>query len=137
MLCFADPHDLSPEELQLADLIAAQVAFAVAGARAHLTVKESEERLQFALDAANMGTWDWDVPTQPVPWSDIVERIHGLPPGSIHSEDRERVVASIPRALSEGVPHEAECRIVTPHGTVRWVESKGESAMDLTVARGA
>ena len=99
-------------------------------------LQTATKRLRFALDAANMGTWDWDVRTQSVRWSDNVERIHGLPPGSfdgtfqsyereIHSEDRERVLASIQRALSEGVPHEVEYRIVGPDGTVRWVEGKG------------
>jgi PAS domain S-box-containing protein len=130
------PHNLAPEELQLAGLIAAQVAFAVERTRAHQTARQSEERLRFALDAANMGTWDWDLRAQSVRWSDNVERIHGLPPGAfdgtfqsyereIHPEDRERVFASIQRALSEGVPHEVEYRIVAPDGTVRWVEGKG------------
>jgi PAS domain S-box-containing protein len=136
MLYYADPHELSPDELQLAGLIAAQVAFAVAHIRAHLTAEASEERLRFALDAANMGTWDWDMGAQSVRWSENVERIHGMPPGSfdgtfqsyereIHPEDRERVLASIQRALSEGVPHEVEYRIVGIDGTVRWVEGKG------------
>ena len=136
MLYYAEPHALSPEELQLAVLIAAQVAFAVARTRAHLAATESEERLRFALDAANMGTWDWDLATQSVRWSDNVERIHGLPAGTfdstfqsysaeIHPEDRDRVFASIQRALSEGVPHDVEYRIVGPDGTIRWVEGKG------------
>jgi PAS domain S-box-containing protein len=135
-LYYGEPHDVSPEELQLAVLIAAQVAFAVARTRTSLAARENEERLRFALDAANMGTWDWDLRTQSVRWSDNVERIHGLPPGffdgtfqsyerEIHPDDRERVFASIQRALSEGVPHEAEYRIVAPDGTVRWVEGKG------------
>jgi PAS domain S-box-containing protein len=102
----------------------------------HLTAKEREERLRFALDAADIGTWDWDQRTSSVNWSDNVERIHGLSPGTldhtfqsyerqIHPEDRERVLASIQRALSDGVPHEVEYRIVGSDGTVRWVEAKG------------
>jgi PAS domain S-box-containing protein len=136
MLYYAEPHDLSPEELQLADLIAAQVAFAVERTDAHSTASASDQRLRFALEAANMGTWDWDVRAQSVRWSDNVERIHGLPAGTfdgtfqsyereIHPDDRGRVFASIQRALSEGVPHEVEYRIVGPDGAVRWVEGKG------------
>ena len=74
--------------------------------------------------------------TNSVRWSDNLERIHGLPPGTfdgtfasyereIHPDDRERVLASVQRALAEGVPHEVEYRIVAPDGTVRWCEGKG------------
>jgi PAS domain S-box-containing protein len=98
--------------------------------------RRSEERLRFVLDAASMGTWDWDLSTNAVKWSDNLERIHGLPPGTfdgsfasyereIHPDDRGRVLSSVQRALAEGVPHDVEYRIVAPDGTVRWCEGKG------------
>ena len=113
MLYYDAAPILSSEEIDLAMLIAAQVAFAVARTQAHVTAKESAERLRFALDAANMGTWDWDLATQSVQWSDNVERIHGLPAGTfdstfqsysaeIHPEDRDRVFASIQRGAVRG-----------------------------------
>ena len=96
---------MSEEELQLAGVIASQVAFAVQRTRAEDQARRSEERLRFALDAASMGTWDWDLVTNTVRWSENLESIHGLPPGTfdgtfasyqgeIHPEDRERVLAS-------------------------------------------
>jgi signal transduction histidine kinase len=51
MLYYPAPHTLDPEDLQLADLIAAQVAFAIERSRAEEKVRVSEERLRFALDA--------------------------------------------------------------------------------------
>ena len=98
--------------------------------------RRDEERLRFALDAASMGTWDWDLVTNAVRWSDNLERIHGLPPGTfdgtfasyereIHPDDRAAVLASIQRAIAEGVPHEVEYRVVAPDGTIRWCEGKG------------
>jgi PAS domain S-box-containing protein len=83
-----------------------------------------------------MGTWDWNLRTNTVVWSDNLERIHGLPAGTfdgsfssyereIHPDDRHRVFASVQRALDEGLPHEVEYRIVAPDGTVRWCEGKG------------
>jgi PAS domain S-box-containing protein len=136
MLYYGLPHEPSADELQLAGIVASQVAFAVERTRAEEQARQSEERLRFALDAASMGTWDWDLTTQNVRWSANVERLHGLPPGSfdgtfpsyereIHPDDRERVIASIRRAIEQGVPHEVEYRIVAPDGTVRWVEGKG------------
>ncbi len=104
--------------------------------RAEEQARRSEERLRFALDAASMGTWDWDLTNNTVRWSDNLAEIHGLPPGTfdgtfasyereIHPDDRARVFTSIQRALTEGVPHEVEYRIVAPDGTVRWCEGKG------------
>jgi PAS domain S-box-containing protein len=136
MMYYAEPTAANDDDLKLASVIAAQVAFAVERTRTEEQARRSEERLRFALDAASMGTWDWEFATNAVQWSDNLEGIHGLPPGTfdgtfasyereIHPEDREKVLASVQRALSEGVPHDVEYRIVAPDGTVRWCEGKG------------
>ncbi len=136
MLYYDEPHTLEPDEIQLAGLIASHVAFAVERTTTEEQARRSEERLRFALDAASMGTWDWDLDTQAVTWSDNLAAVHGLPPGSfdgtfssyereIHPDDRERVLASVRRAITEGVPHDVEYRIVAPDGTIRWCEGKG------------
>jgi len=141
MLYYAVPTAPTAEVLQLAGVIAAQVAFAVERTRTEEQARRSEERLRFALDAASMGTWDWDLSTNEVQWSDNLARIHGLPDGAfdgtfasyereIHPEDRARVYASIQRALSEGIPHDVEYRLVAPDGTVRWCEGKGRVEYD-------
>jgi PAS domain S-box-containing protein len=141
MVYHGAPHAFSREELQLAGLVAGQVAFAVERTRAEAQARRSEERLRFALDAAAMGTWDWDLTTNHVEWSPNLERIHGLPGGTfdgtfasyereIHPDDRARVLASSRRALAEGVPHDVEYRIVAPDGTERWCEGKGRVEYD-------
>jgi len=136
MLYYEAPRDLSPDELLLARVIASQIAFAVERTRAEEQARRSEERLRFALEAASMGTWDWDLTTQRVHWSENLETLHGLPPNTfdssfasyereIHPEDRERVLGSARRAIEGGGVHDVEYRIVAPDGTVRWVEGKG------------
>lgn len=136
MLYYAEPTELGAEALELVDVIAAQVAFAVERTRTEQQARRNEERLRFALEAASMGTWDWDLQTNEVQWSDNLAPLHGLPPGSfdgtfasyekeIHPDDRPRVFASVQRALNEAVPHDVEYRIVAPDGTVRWCEGKG------------
>jgi PAS domain S-box-containing protein len=136
MLYYGQPTAATTEVLQLAVVIAAQVAFAVVRTRTEQQARRNEERLRFALDAAAMGTWDWDLSTNVVQWSDNLASIHGLPEGGfdgtfasyereIHPDDRSRVYASIQRALQDGVPHDVEYRLVAPDGTIRWCEGKG------------
>src|SRR5687768_3480792 len=96
----------------------------------------SEERLRIALDAGRMGAWEWDIAGGHVHWSDTLQRIHGLVPGTfrgsfeeyqsdIHPDDRERVLGQIAHSL-EGGAHHLEYRIVRPDGQVRWLEARGE-----------
>jgi PAS domain S-box-containing protein len=135
-LYYETPYAPSDDELQLACLIAAEVAFAIERARAEESARRSEERLRYALESALMGTWEWELASQKVTWSDNLEKIHGLPPGTfdgtfasyereIHPDDRERVLSGLRRAIEDGIPHDVEYRIVAPDGTVRWVEGKG------------
>jgi PAS domain S-box-containing protein len=136
MLYYREPRVLSDEEMELTCLIAAQVAFAVERTRAAAQAQRSEERLRFALDAALMGTWDWDLITNTVRWSENLECIHGMREGSfegtfasyergIHPEDRARVLASARRAITHGVPHDVEYRTIAADGSIRWCEGKG------------
>ena len=90
---------------QLASVIAAQVAFAVERTRSEEQARRSEERLRFALDAASMGTWDWDLTTNAVQWSDnlarstacrwLVRRDFASYEREIHPDDRGRVFESV------------------------------------------
>lgn len=140
MLYRNEPGSLEDQDLLCAQLVASEVAFAVVRTRAESKANRSESRLRFALDAASMGTWDWDILAGTVRWSDNLERIHGLPPGTfdgtfesyareIHPDDRERVMAAVNRALEDGAPYEVEYRLVAPDGTVRWAEGKGNAEM--------
>ena len=136
MLYFPEPHELTAEEQQLALVIASQVAFAIERLRAEDLALRSEERLLFALDAASMGTFEWNLVSNSVRWSPNLERVHGLPPGTfdgtfksyekeIHPDDHDRVLSTVRRAVDEGTPYEIEYRIVTPSGSIKWLEGKG------------
>ena len=131
------------ELLAMVGGIGSQIGQFMEQKRAEEALRQSEEQLRLALEAANMGAWDYDVRTGSVKWSSSLEIIHGLAPGSfggtfddyltdIHPEDREFVMGSLARTVEQGAAHDIEYRIILPDGTIRWVEGKGEVICDDT-----
>lgn len=95
----------------------------------------SEERLRHTLEAANVGFWEWDIATNRVVWSDNIETIFGLTPGSfagtyeawlalVHPDDREGVQGKVAEALAARGSYEAEFRVVRGQG-VGWQSTRG------------
>ena len=141
MLYWGSPHALDDASLDAARALGALMTLAMERHARDLESRQREQHIMFALDAANMGTWQWEVKSGRVHWSQNMERLHGLSPGTfdgafdsylaeVHPEDRDRVLASATRALREGAPHDVEYRIVSPEGQVRWVQGKGRVEYD-------
>ena len=103
---------------------------------------ESEGRLRLALDAGQMGTWEWDIAGGRVIWSPEEERLYGLAPGAftgtiedyserIHPEDREHSFALVQDALvRRAETHHVLHRILRADGEVRWLDSHGRFVYD-------
>lgn len=100
-----------------------------AGERA---LARSEERLELALTAGQIGVWDWDIARDRIEWSDMVYKIHGLERGEfsnkigdyaklVYPDDLDRVNAAIRSALEDNKSYDIEFRIVHPDGKVVWV----------------
>lgn len=111
--------------------------------RNEAALRHSEERLRLALEAASMGTWDWDILSGRVTWSDNLELLFGLAPGRfggtyeaflgcVHPEDRQMVDRAVARAVEEKADYEIEFRVVWPDSTVHWVAIKGQVYYDKT-----
>ena len=105
--------------------------------RAEALVRSNEERLTLALNAAQMGTWDWQIPDNTVVSTEGAQRIFGLASGEsvdsfyrlVHPDDLPAVELALSRAIKEGVPYELEFRLLK-NGNVRWVLSKGNVLYD-------
>lgn len=91
-----------------------------------------------ALDAAQVGTWEWDGSTNRVLWSAETEAIFGVPPGSfdgtyegffalVHPDDRQQLHAAMAKAVEDRAPYRIEHRIGAPDGVVRWVACRGRA----------
>uniref|UniRef100_B8HZ56 histidine kinase n=1 Tax=Cyanothece sp. (strain PCC 7425 / ATCC 29141) TaxID=395961 RepID=B8HZ56_CYAP4 len=106
-----------------------------------VTLRESEERLRFALLASRMGMWDWNLQGQQVQWSDNLETLFGLGPGEfdgsyamfinrLHPEDKEPVQAAINHSIATGQNYDIEFRTLLPDGKIRWLLSQGKVFYD-------
>ncbi len=104
--------------------------------RAEEALKRSEERYALAQQAANIGSWDWNILTGKLRWSEQIEPMFGFGRGEfgatyeaflgcVHPDDRQHVVGSVNACVEQGRDYAIEHRIVWPDGTVRWVSEKG------------
>jgi PAS domain S-box-containing protein len=101
----------------------------------------SEERYALAQRVANIGSWDWDIQTGTLYWSERIEPMFGFDRGKfggtyeaflecVHPQDRQFVVDSVSASVQEGADYAIEHRIVWPDGTVRWVSETGDVMRD-------
>lgn len=105
------------------------------------SLQASEERLRTAMAAAQMGSWNWHLEPQKVVWSESLERLMGMEPGTfdgrlktvtamLHPEDRQHVADAITRSIEQGETYDVEFRFIKPDGTVRWAAGKGDVVRD-------
>jgi PAS domain S-box-containing protein len=92
-------------------------------------LKERERQLAEAQAIAHVGSWEWDIATGALTWSDEHCRLFGIPVGSpasyegfvarVHPDDRGRVERIIARGLAERRTEEYEWRLVRTDGMTR------------------
>jgi PAS domain S-box-containing protein len=99
------------------------------------------QHLERAQAVTNTGSWEWDIPTNGLIWSDQIYRIFGLEAGAfeptyprflarIHPEDRSRVERAVQQALAREADYAIDHRIVLPDGSVRTVHEIGDVEFD-------
>lgn len=97
-------------------------------------LREHERRLAQAQEIAHVGSWEWEIATNRVIWSDELYRIFGVTIGSpvtyadaiarVHPDDRVRVEGIVTDGLHRRQVHEYECRVVRPDGSLRHVQNR-------------
>src|SRR5262249_32127521 len=100
-----------------------------------------ERQLATAQQITHIGSWEWELATNVVTWSDELYRIYGLEPQSIeitfegflsrvHPDDRAHTQAEVGKALERGGRFSYPERIIRPDGSIRELETIGEVAYD-------
>lgn len=103
--------------------------------------QREDERRRLAIQAGQLGIWDWDVVRDHVEWSERVYELHGVRPGEfggtvadfarlVHPDDVAAVGAGIERALQGGQSFEAEFRVQLADGRTRWLATRAEVIRD-------
>jgi len=99
-------------------------------------LRKSEERLYRSQSFANIGTWDWNVVTGELYWSERIGPLFGYKSNvpettydnflaAIHPEDRQKVIDAVNNCVEKGDEYNIEHRVVWPDGSVHWVLEKG------------
>src|SRR6266550_1989106 len=120
-------------ELSYDLLRAAQLARQLQASEADL--RETQERMELAASAAELGMWLWDIARNEIWITDKGRALFGFEPSekldfdrfrsALHPEDREFVLQAVENCLHTGAEYEAEYRVLLPDGQLRWIAGRG------------
>jgi PAS domain S-box-containing protein len=124
-----------------ADLLERSIRYAVERSQAAEALRESEERLKLAMEAAQLGAWDLDLATGTAWRSLRHDQIFGydslLPHWTyemflehVLPEDRAEVDRKFREAVKGGRPGALECRIRRADGVPAWIWVQGHVRFD-------
>jgi PAS domain S-box-containing protein len=106
--------------------------------RAEKTTHQALEYRNLAMEAANLGAWEYRVDTGRVYWDERSAAMFGLPEkdlidygeviSRIHPDDRAPVDAAMKGAIAgaDGGAYHCEFRVVCPDGSIQWVAGHGQ-----------
>jgi PAS domain S-box-containing protein len=116
-----------------------QTLFAI-NIKTEAALKISEERLRLAIEGGEIGTWDFEVASGKILWSDRCKIMAGLASdvetdytdfiNAIHPEDRSLISTAVKRSLDNDEDYDVETRIRRKDGDIRWIRSIGRTYRD-------
>ncbi len=101
------------------------------------TLRETEERLTFAVEGAGDGIWDWNIDTGSLSFSGCYESMLGFCSGelkpdvdtwkiSIHPDDYDRVQSCLKNYLAGFIPfYSVKFRLYCKDGSYKWILCRG------------
>ncbi len=105
--------------------------------QAEEALKQSENQLKEAQKIAKLGSWDWNIKTNKVTWSEEMHSIYGVDSKSfegtiesyrdlIHPDDLELVRNTVENSIKNKEPFNYYHKIITPAGEVKILNAQGE-----------
>lgn len=141
VLLHSKPLDEIENRKRLLMLFASRIAGEIERRDTEHSVEQYKERLRRGQLYADIGTWDWNITTGEVFWTERIAPLFGYPEGdletsydyfmsAVHPEDRKKVSDALNACIEHNVPYEIEHRVVWPDGTIRWLLEKGAVKRD-------
>lgn len=107
---------------------------------ADATLRSSEKRLAEAQRIARIGSWELDLTSDELFWSDIIFEICEIKReqslnldtflGVVHPDDRERVLHTYEHSVEQHTVYEIVHRLLLPDGRIKFVHERGEHCYD-------
>ncbi len=140
---FASQYDVTIERERLVALEGENAALTAERHANQQRLEFSEESLRLSTEAADIGTWDLDITTDVLTWSDRTRSMFGISPGvpvsmadffaGLHPQDYERTNAAFASAIDpdKRATYDVEYRTIGKEDRrLRWVEAKGGALFD-------
>ncbi|WP_017651762.1 PAS domain S-box protein [Fortiea contorta] len=104
--------------------------------QAQAALQASQERLELALQGANLGMWDYNLNSGELIWTERCKTLFGLAPdtpisyevflNALHPDDRSWVDEIVTQCITNHENYDIEYRTLWPDGTVHWIAAKGQ-----------
>ena len=127
---------LSESDKDILMFVSTQIAMVIERRQMEDALRTSQANLEDAQRMAHVGSWDWDLLTGDITFSNEFYRMAGLEPGTItsidiivpliHPEDRDRVLVILDKLMQENQPYSVDHRIIRPDGVELFVHSQAE-----------
>lgn len=100
-------------------------------------MQEKEQLLEQAFKLARIGSWEFDMQTHELSWSDVTKEVHGFGPDhkpDVEStinlfkegEHRDTFAKAAYDAIKNEKPFDVELKIISGQGDERWIRARGE-----------
>jgi PAS domain S-box-containing protein len=103
-------------------------------------LRESEERMSLAAEAANLGMWMRDMRSNQIWATQKWRELYGFARGAeitfetflqrVYPDDREAVRQAVRRSQNQKAGYFVEYRLLLPEGTRRWIAARGRTEFD-------
>ena len=138
----------TPEDVELFEQVATDVSLGLdhleteaQRRRIEAELADSQRRLHLAIEAAAIGTYEWDLTTGQVAWDQRSLQLFGYAQGGfdgtyssfaarVHPDDRATVEKVMAQAMATGSPFAHDFRLVWTDGSIHWITSRGEFVCD-------
>ncbi|MDT0274334.1 SpoIIE family protein phosphatase [Blastococcus goldschmidtiae] len=138
-----DPRTWSDADVALLRQLGDSVEIELELAAQVRELESSRLAFELAIDAAGIGSFDWDLVTGRLVWDDRLTELMGFERGGFdetieafagrcHPDDRARTIEALQHAIDTVGEYDAEFRVVLPSGDTRWIQGRGRVLADDT-----